>query len=142
EVMKIEGVELIEVTSGTDALLSIARQRPDCVVLNPRVPDLSADEFVDRLVATGIVEDLPMLVQRTNGTPADEAASLKRLGQSALLREVRRPQRLLDLATLFLHLRLEGLPDPQRKMITDLHGDDRSLAGRKVLIVDDDVRNI
>jgi CheY-like chemotaxis protein len=60
----------------------------------------------------------------------------------ANVREVLWPERLLDLSALFLHRRLEGLSELQRQIIGDLHNGDKTLSGRKVLIVDDDIRNI
>ncbi len=59
-----------------------------------------------------------------------------------MAREVHSPERLLDLSALILHRRLEDLPEEQRKTILDLHNGDATLSGRKVLIVDDDIRNI
>jgi CheY-like chemotaxis protein len=71
-----------------------------------------------------------------------QANAVKRLGHAATVRDVFRPERVLDLATLFLHRRLQDLSEAQRQIITRLHEGDQMLEGRKVLIVDDDIRNI
>jgi len=58
---------------------------------------------------------------------------------------VRRAQsidRVLDLAAFFLHRDVNSLPASSRQIIDDLHRSDKFLAGKQVLIVDDDIRNI
>jgi CheY-like chemotaxis protein len=67
---------------------------------------------------------------------------MRRLSHVAVVKEVHRRERLLDQAALFLHLPLERLSESQRQVISDLHDGDKTLSGRKVLIVDDDIRNI
>jgi CheY-like chemotaxis protein len=59
-----------------------------------------------------------------------------------VLKGVRSPERLLDETALFLHRVIADLPDSKRKMIEALHESDEPLTGRKVLVVDDDIRNI
>src|SRR5205085_4120601 len=71
-----------------------------------------------------------------------EELQLKRLTQSTALKDVRSLERLIDEATLFLHLPLESLPQPARNMLESLHQAGAVLAGKKVLVVDDDIRNI
>jgi CheY-like chemotaxis protein len=64
------------------------------------------------------------------------------MAKSIVLKGVQSPERLLDETALFLHRVVASLPEPKRRMIEQLHGSDEALAGRKVLVVDDDVRNI
>ena len=54
----------------------------------------------------------------------------------------RSPERLLDLTTYYLHRNFARLPESRRQMLLDLHQSNKVLAGRQVLIVDDDMRNI
>jgi CheY-like chemotaxis protein len=62
--------------------------------------------------------------------------------KSVVLKDVQSPERLLDETALFLHRVVTNLPEPKRKMIERLHGSDDALRGRRVLVVDDDARNI
>ncbi|HTM57825.1 MAG TPA: response regulator, partial [Candidatus Udaeobacter sp.] len=101
-----------------------------------------AGELVDRLVSGGRLGDLPILLHGGYGAAPDEVSARRRLLQAAVARDVHTPERLLDLATLFLHQRIEDLSEDQREMIVDLHSGDQALTGRKALIVDDDIRNI
>jgi signal transduction histidine kinase/HAMP domain-containing protein/DNA-binding response OmpR family regulator len=136
-------VEVLEAGTAHEALELIQRLRPDCVVLNPILPDMPTQEFVDRIIASGSLAERPVLVHwQDNGVTEQDEQAVKRLGRTAVVRDVQRPERVLDLAALFLHRRLDDLPEPQRQMITRLHEGDQLLARRKVLIVDDDIRNI
>src|SRR5207247_9028966 len=59
-----------------------------------------------------------------------------------VLKDVQSPERLLDETSLFLHRVISNLPEGKRNMIERLHGAGEVLRGRKVLVVDDDARNI
>jgi CheY-like chemotaxis protein len=70
----------------------------------------------------------------------EESKRLRQLAGSILIKDARSPERLLDQTALLLHRNISRLPDRQRKMIEHLH--QGVLEGRKVLVVDDDIRNI
>jgi CheY-like chemotaxis protein len=112
------------------------------MILNPRLPDMGAGEFVDRLIEARGNAPLPVLVHGEDSFSVDESTAVRRLSQVATVREVHRPERLLDLAALFLHQPLEGLSPTQRDVIEELRNGEGSLQGRTVLVVDDDIRNI
>jgi CheY-like chemotaxis protein len=73
---------------------------------------------------------------------AEEDAQLHTLARSVVVKDVESPERLLDETALFLHRVVSELPAAKQQMIDRLHQSDEALAGRKVLVVDDDVRNI
>jgi CheY-like chemotaxis protein len=85
---------------------------------------------------------MPLMVYSNRSLNKKEEITLKRLGQTLPLKDVRSPERLLDEACLFLHRPVTKLPEDRRQMIEDLHEAETVLAGKKVLIVDDDIRNI
>ncbi|HMI31586.1 MAG TPA: response regulator, partial [Candidatus Limnocylindrales bacterium] len=136
------GVEVIEVGTAKEALTRLNERVPDCVVLNPAFKNGSSAELIESLLQSGKIAGVPVLVH--GGEDKSEAASeaIKQLATSAIVREVQSPERLLDLTALILHRRMEDLSESQRQTILDLHNGDRTLSGRKVLIVDDDIRNI
>src|SRR5204862_1333516 len=82
---------------------------------------------------------LPLIVY---GQQPDGNGVWNRLADACTLRQATSPDRLLDLAVLFTHRTVRQLAEDKRKMLTDLHDSDRILAGKKVLLVDDDMRNI
>jgi HAMP domain-containing protein/signal transduction histidine kinase/CheY-like chemotaxis protein len=136
------GVRVMDAGSTAEALAVMSIESIDCLVLNPRLGDATTSELVDQLIASGRITDRPVLVHGTESLDDEEKLALRRLAQTAVVKEVQRPERLLDLAALFLHRRLDELSDTQRQLISDLHHGDKTLTGRKVLIVDDDIRNI
>jgi CheY-like chemotaxis protein len=73
---------------------------------------------------------------------ADEQARLRAAAKSVVLKDVQSPERLFDETALFLHRVVAELPEPKRRMLEQLHGSNEVLSGRKVLVVDDDARNI
>jgi CheY-like chemotaxis protein len=72
----------------------------------------------------------------------DEETQLRTVAKSIVLKDVQSPERLLDETALFLHRVISSLPESKQKMIEKIHASGETLRGRKVLIVDDDARNI
>ena len=72
----------------------------------------------------------------------EEDARLHLLARSVVVKGVESPERLLDETALFLHRVVTDLPPEKQKMLDRLHHSDEALVGKKVLVVDDDVRNI
>jgi CheY-like chemotaxis protein len=85
---------------------------------------------------------LPIVVFTGKELSPEEDARLHTLARSVVLKGVESPERLLDETALFLHRVVTDLPANKQKMIEQLHRSDEALVGRKVLVVDDDVRNI
>jgi CheY-like chemotaxis protein len=88
------------------------------------------------------LKDVPVIVYSPRELSKKEELHLKRLGQTMALKDVRSPERLVDEAALFLHRPAAALPEDRRQMLEQLHDRGALLAGKKVLIVDDDIRNI
>jgi hypothetical protein len=99
-------------------------------------------DLVDEIHENLGLSELPVLFYATRGLSRKDEIHLKRLTQTSTLRDVRSPERLLDDVLLFLHRPLSALPEEKRKMLEALHETATVLAGKKVLIVDDDIRNI
>ena len=73
---------------------------------------------------------------------AEEQTQLRAMAKSIVLKDVQSPERLLDETALFLHRVITDLPAEKQKMLKRLHGSNEVLRGRKILVVDDDARNI
>jgi HAMP domain-containing protein/signal transduction histidine kinase/CheY-like chemotaxis protein len=133
--------EDVEVTTAADsraALAHLADRLPDCVVTNPALTD-----FADQLVELAAARDerlgpLPLIVYG----PGSENGTWNRLADACTLQHIDSPERLLDLTMLFTHRNVAQLTEDKRRMLEALHESDQVLAGKKVLIVDDDMRNI
>jgi CheY-like chemotaxis protein len=99
-------------------------------------------ELLKTIGDDGALRDVPVVVYTGKELSRKEVTQLRRLAQSVIVKDARSPERLLDETALFLHRRVTGLSKAQRSMLTVSYDTDDALAGKKVLIIDDDVRNI
>jgi len=120
----------------------VAHESFDCAVLDLRLPDMSGFDILERMRDIPSVRDLPVVVFTGKELSPDEDARLHTLARSVVVKGVESPERLLDETALFLHRVVSDLPREKQKMLDRLHRSDEALAGKKVLVVDDDVRNI
>jgi len=137
-----DDVDIIAAETGAEALEALDRDNFDCMVLDLRLPDLSGFEILERIRDTASLSELPVVVFTGKELSPDEDARLHTLARSVVVKGVESPERLLDETALFLHRVVANLPVEKQKMLDRLHRSDEALVGRKVLVVDDDVRNI
>jgi len=142
ELLGYDDIDVTTVGTGAEALDAITNQPFDCVVLDLRLPDMSGFDVLERLRDTPEINDLPVVVFTGKELSPEEDARLHTLARSVVVKGVESPERLLDETALFLHRVVVELPAEKQRMLDRLHRSDEALVGRKVLIVDDDVRNI
>ncbi|HEY0310455.1 MAG TPA: response regulator, partial [Luteimonas sp.] len=142
ELIRHDDVEIHSAGSGAQALEAIGRERYDCVVLDLKLPDMTGFDLLDRIQQLEGVQDLPIVVFTGKELSADEDQRLKRAAKSVVIKGVESPERLLDETALFLHRVVADLPPAKRRMVQRLHESDEALRDKRVLVVDDDVRNI
>jgi HAMP domain-containing protein/CheY-like chemotaxis protein/GAF domain-containing protein len=142
ELLGHEDIDIDVVESGESALLALSEENYDCVVLDLRLPDMTGFEVLAELRDTPNLKDLPVVVFTGRELTPDEDAQLHTLARSVVVKDVESPERLLDETSLFLHRVIADLPREKQQMLDRLHRSDDALVGRKVLVVDDDVRNI
>jgi signal transduction histidine kinase/CheY-like chemotaxis protein len=128
------------VKSGKDALAELQREKYDCMVLDLGLPDMSGIELVEEIKKGPDARKLPIVIYTAKDLSKQEETKLKDLTESILIKDARSPERLLDETALLLHRNTANLPEPQRKMLETLHHG--VLENKKVLLVDDDIRNI
>jgi CheY-like chemotaxis protein len=142
ELLGHDDIDVSSVTSGAEALSIIEEQPFDCVVLDLKLPDMSGFDVLERLREMPSLTDLPVVVFTGKELSPEEDARLHVLARSVVVKGVESPERLLDETALFLHRVVADLPPTKQKMLERLHRSDDALVGKKVLVVDDDVRNI
>jgi CheY-like chemotaxis protein len=142
ELLGYEDIDIDVVDSGAAALLALSEGNYDCVVLDLRLPDMSGFDVLEQLRDNPRLKDLPVVVFTGRELTAEEGAQLQTLARSVVVKDVESPERLLDETALFLHRVIADLPKEKQNMLDRLHRSDDALANRKVLVVDDDVRNI
>jgi len=116
----------------------------NCLVVNPAVTDLSPHALAERLAQVSDAPNhfwhVPVILYGEQNEA--QTAEWNQLSDVATVHRIASPKRLLDQVMLFLHRNVRGLTMEQQQVLRELHESDKLLAGRKVLIVDDDVRNI
>jgi HAMP domain-containing protein/CheY-like chemotaxis protein/signal transduction histidine kinase len=142
ELLGHDDIEVSVVTTGSEALAAINNQTFDCMVLDLKLPDMSGFDVLERLRDTQASSDLPVVVFTGKELSSEEDSQLHSLARSVVVKGVESPERLLDETALFLHRVIEHLPQDKQRMLDRLHRSDEALSGKKVLVVDDDVRNI
>jgi HAMP domain-containing protein/CheY-like chemotaxis protein/signal transduction histidine kinase len=142
ELLDYDDIELVPVASGGEALEAMKERPFDCVVLDLRLPDMTGFELLERLHADPSLAKIPVVVFTGKDLSLEEQLKLKSMAKSIVLKDVQSPERLLDETALFLHRVITDLPPNKQAMLERLHGSKEILRNRKVLVVDDDARNI
>src|SRR5438093_9761475 len=142
ELLAHDDIEVVAASSGEEALRLLREAAFDCCVVDLRLPDISGFELLEQMQADRALRDLPVVVFTGKELSNEEEARLKQLAKSVVLKDVQSPERLFDETALFLHRVVSQLPEAKRQMLERLHGSNDGLKNRKVLVVDDDARNI
>ena len=142
ELLGYTDIEMMAVATGREALEAMLDKPFDCVVLDLRLPDMTGFELLEKVHAEPALAGMPVVVFTGKELTAEEQLRLKGMAKSIVLKDVQSPERLLDETALFLHRVVTDLPEEKQNMLERLHGSNEILRGRKVLVVDDDARNI
>jgi CheY-like chemotaxis protein len=142
ELLHHDDIELAAVGTGAEALQWLSDRAVDCCVVDLRLPDMSGFELLERIQADPQLRDIPIVVFTGKELSGEEEARLRLVAKSIVVKDVQSPERLFDETALFLHRVVADLPERQRQMLERLHGSNDVLKQRKVLVVDDDARNI
>jgi HAMP domain-containing protein/CheY-like chemotaxis protein/signal transduction histidine kinase len=142
DLLSHEDVEITSVGTGA-AAWQLMQDRPfDCAVLDLRLPDISGFDLLAKIEAEPSLRSLPIVVFTGKELSTEEEARLHKIAKSIIIKGVQSPERLLDETALFLHRVVTTLPPAKQRMLERLNQTDEALANKKVLVVDDDVRNI
>jgi CheY-like chemotaxis protein len=142
ELLGHNDIDIAVADTGEAALAALREQPFDCVVLDLRLPDMSGFEVLECMRDDAALSDLPVVVFTGKELSPEEDMRLHTLARSVVVKGVESPERLLDETALFLHRVVADLPLEKQQLLERLHSSDDDLVGKKVLVVDDDVRNI
>ncbi|MBI1889691.1 MAG: HAMP domain-containing protein [Burkholderiales bacterium] len=135
-------VHITAVESGRKALEALKATRFDCMVLDLTLPDLDGFELLDLISKDTHLRDVPIVIYTAKELKNGQVAKLSRVAKTIVIKDVRSPERLLHETALFLHRSPANMPEMQQRMLEEIQNANGGLAGHKVLIVDDDLRNI
>ncbi|MEO6332136.1 MAG: response regulator, partial [Gemmatimonadaceae bacterium] len=96
----------------------------------------------ERVKQDPAMQEMPIIIYTGKELTSGEETRLRKYAETIIIKDVKSPERLLDETALFLHRVEAKLPEQKRVMLERLHTADALMAGKRVLVVDDDVRNI
>jgi HAMP domain-containing protein/CheY-like chemotaxis protein/signal transduction histidine kinase len=137
-----DDVNVVAVGSSDEALAALENTRFDCMVLDLKLPGKGGFSLLERVKKSEEHRGVPVIVYTGKDLTRQEETRLKKYAETIIVKDVRSPERLLDETALFLHRVESHLPPERRRVLEQLHSADAVFQGRKILIVDDDVRNV
>ena len=135
-------MQITDVETANEALRELTTATFDCVVLDFNLPDATGYELLEKMAQQEEVSFPPVIVYTGRSLSRGEEQRLSRYSRSIIIKDARSPERLLDEVTLFLHQVESKLPASQQQMLKAARNRDASLEGRRILVVEDDVRNV
>ena len=142
ELLSGDDVTIVAVGTGAEGLVALKEAEFDCVVLDLGLPDTSGLDLITTIRKNMNLRDLPVIVYTGRELNEKEAMELHRMAEAVIVKDVQSIDRLLDETSLFLHRATASLPEEKREIIVNQSRDNGLLADKKILIVDDDIRNI
>jgi CheY-like chemotaxis protein len=144
ELIAHDDVEITAVASADEARNKLQEKHFDCMVLDLGLTNdgMSGFDLLEKVKSDPQNHDLPIIIYTGKDLSQDDETKIKKYAETIIVKDVKSPERLLDETALFLHRVEARLPEQKRKMLEHLHDADSVVAGKKVLVVDDDVRNI
>jgi len=138
-----EDVETTHVASGEAALKELEAGEFDCVILDLLLSDVDGTKLLEQIKTQPRFRDLPVVVYTCKELSKKEELRLKKFAESVILKSgAASPEKLLGDTAIFLHRVDERMPEQSRQILQESRNREDSVAGKKVLVVDDDVRNI
>ncbi|HET8696970.1 MAG TPA: response regulator, partial [Gammaproteobacteria bacterium] len=137
-----DDLELVTAPSGAEALQLLRARAFDCIVLAHALPDMSAFELVERSHSALQGASPPFVIHSTHELDDESRRRLGVISKTHVVTLAPSAERLLDEVSLFLHRDVMTLPEPKLRMLLSLQQGNKVLANKRILVVDDDVRNI
>jgi CheY-like chemotaxis protein len=140
-----EDVAVTAVGTSEEALDELNADPPapfDCVVLDLKLPRATGFDLLEHISASEQLREVPVIIHTGKALTQRDEARLRRYAQTIVVKDARSPERLLAETSLHLHRRPAALAPEGRRILASLEQSESALAGKRVLIVDDDVRNV
>ena len=135
-------VETVGASSAAECLERLKVATFDCMVLDLSLPDATGYSLLETLSRENVYAFPPVIVYTGRDLSPDEEQKLRKYSKSIIIKGAKSPERLLDEVTLFLHQVVSELPPEQQRMLEKARSRDAAIEGRRILIVEDDVRNV
>ncbi|QJB57087.1 response regulator [Pseudodesulfovibrio sp. zrk46] len=135
-------VKTTSVATGAEAFDELVRGSYDCMILDLGLEDMSGFDLLEKIRLSDRAARVPVIIYTGRDLSREEENKLNRYAESIIIKGVKSPERLLDESALFLHRVEANMPADKQKMLKMVHDKEAVLSGKKVLLVDDDMRNV
>ena len=135
-------VKCFEAGTGQDALNIYEQNQIDCIILDIGLPDMSGFDLIHKLENIKSNNIPPVIVYTGKELTKEENNELQKYAESIIIKGVKSEERLLDETALFLHRMISNLPKSKQEMINNLHDKEAVFHSKKILLADDDMRNV
>ncbi|HEX2621774.1 MAG TPA: response regulator, partial [Phototrophicaceae bacterium] len=135
-------VKTVLVDTGAAAIAVLEAETFDCMVLDLRLPDMTGFELLAKIKKDDQLDDLPVIIYTGKTLTKREETELRKMAETIIIKDVYSRERLFAETALYLHRAEKNLPAEKREMLEKVYHIDNILRDRKILIVDDDIRNI
>jgi CheY-like chemotaxis protein/GAF domain-containing protein/HAMP domain-containing protein len=142
ELIGADDVEVTAVASSEEALEALELQPYDCMVLDLKLPQRGGFELLEQIKQDDRFALTPVIVYTGKELTQRETTKLRKLADTIVVKDASSPERLLDETALFLHRVERKLPQEKRRLLEQLHSAEEVFKDKKIVIVDDDVRNV
>jgi CheY-like chemotaxis protein len=135
-------VKCFEAGNGKDALLMYQQNHIDCIILDIGLPDMSGFDLIHQLQNLSGYNIPPIIIHTGKELTKEENNELQKYAESIIIKDIKSEERLLDETALFLHRTISHLPKTKQQVINNLHDKETVFHSKKILLVDDDARNV
>ncbi|MBU3949484.1 MAG: response regulator [Proteobacteria bacterium] len=142
ELLDGKDVQIETVSTGDEAYELLRTGTFDCVILDLDLEDLSGPNLIKKIKSDNSIEKIPVIIYTGKEFSREDETALQRQAGTIIIKGAKSYERLLDETTLFLHRVEKDLPEQKQKMIRIAHDKESVFKNKKVLIVDDDMRNV
>jgi CheY-like chemotaxis protein len=137
-----EDVEIFIAGTGREALNEVKNGTFDCAIVDLMLPDMKWSDLITSIKRESNGPELPVIVHTGKDLTKRETDRIKKLAETIIIKDADSMERLVDETALFLHRDVADLNETQKNMMRHVNFTDPRLEGKKVLVVDDDIRNI
>jgi CheY-like chemotaxis protein len=138
--VSLPNVEVMAVETGGQALQALKSGRFDCMVFDLKLPDIDGYDLLEMINRDERLRGMPVVIHSASEIGVEDAARLHRLVKAVVIKDARSSARLLEETLRILGLEGGSQAPPSTELFSPEEA--KTLAGRQVLIVDDDLRNI
>lgn len=142
ELLGDSSIAITAVESGKEAYELLQKGKFDCLILDLGLEEMSGYELLEKIRKNKKIVDLPIIIYTGKNLSKEDEAKLNKYADSIIIKGARSFERLLSETTLFLHQLESDMPETKREILHKLHSKENVLENRKILLVDDDMRNV